>query len=368
LCARTRDERFDGFVGVSARTRTKKEAALAVRAPAQMSTNETDKSDSERATRAMARIERASQSFLAHLNACSCDRTECEAALDECVVMIQREQGELMNLRERITLEEHVQRMEEVQSIRHGLVDGIIRSGVMNKLSCVSTALAVRYLDFFVVASGYKVKSDSLWMYQLLAAACVFIAYKFQETSERMHGRGTSARLQLTNDISFDNLSIRKMEAIILRELDWSLSRVTPFMFIPHFLLLLDCECNFRACRNLTAQVLHGAEVLSLQILFDIRTLSRFESSVIAKAIIAIVLCDQCDGVEGVDIAEQMVARLLRYLYADEDIKQLDFVTRRVTECIEDILEFRMSLMLFNERMNNQNDAQPPGPISAQQR
>jgi hypothetical protein len=63
-----------------------------------------------------------------------------------------------------------------------------------------------------------------------------------------------------------------------------------------------------------------------------------------------------------------MVTRLLRYLYADEDIKQLDFVTRRVTECIEDILEFRMSLMLFNERMNNQNDAQPPGPISAQQR
>jgi hypothetical protein len=135
-------------------------------------------------------------------------------------------------------------------------------------------------------------------------------------------------------------------------------------MFIPHFLLLLDCECNFRACRNLTAQVLHRAEVLSLQILFDIRTMSRFESSVIAKAIIAIVLCDQCDGVEGVDIAEQMVARLLRYLYADEDIKQLDFVTRRVTECIEDIFEFRMSLMLFNERMNNQNDAQPPGPIS----
>lgn len=330
-----------------------------------MSTNEENESDSERADRTMARITRASQSFLAHLSACSCNRAECEAALDECVVMIQREQGELMDLRQRVTIEEHVQRMEEVQSIRHGLVDGIIRSGVMNRLSCVSTALAVRYLDFFVVTSGYKVKSDSLWMYQLLAAACVFIAYKFQETSERMHGGGAPARLQLTNDISFDNLSIRKMEAIILRELDWSLSRITPFMFIPHFLLFLDCDCNFRACRDLTGQVLHDAEVLSLQILFDIRTMSRFESSVIAKAIIAIVLCDQCEGVEGVDIAQQLVSRLLRYMYADDDIEQLDFVAQRVTQCIEDILEFRMSLMLFNERMNNRNDAQPPGPISA---
>ena len=152
-------------------------------------------------------------------------------------------------------------RMHEIRYIRARLVESIVMSGSMNQFSVVTSAMAVRYLDYILVASGYQIQKECFWVYQLLASACNLIAAKFEEPAQNQR-RNLARRLQNTNDISFDTTAMSKMEAIVLRELGWNAARVTPFCFIPYFLVILDCydfamtsPCPLAA--ELRAQLLH---------------------------------------------------------------------------------------------------------------
>jgi hypothetical protein len=332
---------------------------------------------------------------VAHLAECECLRSECETVMEECAVMIERERGALDNLRAKTSLDESVRKMTGVHEIRHHLVDSLVRAGTMNRLSCVTTALAVSYLDYFLVASGYSARTDQKWIYQLVSTACMFVACKFEESTDNAR-RNVSTMLQMASDISFDNLTIRKMEAILLRELNWDLCRVTPFMYIPHFLCLIDCEATLRSSRQRTVEVLRRAEIWSLQVLYDIRVMCAFESSVIAKAIIAVVLADYCDDLSGADLAKPLVSHLLKHIkykinwssqmeessgdivdgegVSDANVREMgtnhdvSMVTARVVDCIEQLNQWKLMMHRVKSNMEAREEHAKPNesPVSQQ--
>ena len=94
-----------------------------------------------------------------------------------------------------------------------------------------TTSLAVRLLDRFLGSGRFAVRATQGWIYHLVANACQLIAVKIQESD-----RVTSAELQRHLDVAFDGVAVSKMEALVLRELGWSVNDVVPHTFIPSML------------------------------------------------------------------------------------------------------------------------------------
>jgi len=297
-------------------------------------------------------LERASERCIRHIlergsrangNGCSVRLREIQTSSDACAVMIKRERTEIAQTRAEISLEAHMKKMKDVLSARHVMVESLVRSGLMNRFSCVTTALAVAYLDYFITMSGYIIGNNSFWLYQLVACACMLIAVKFEEPLENVHP-DISSRLQQTSDISFDHVAVSKMEAIVLRELNWSVSRVTPYQYVPYFLCLVDGQSFIRGDAECTSLILRRAEVLSLMILYDVNILSQCESSIIAKAILCITLAEQCGEAFGEScIAETIVTQIMHHLNENDDM-ELEMVNARVWECMCMMTSFTSAL------------------------
>ena len=280
-------------------------------------------------------------SFLLHAGACRCDFTSKEehiTAIAALGVLHERELKELADIQSRVTAQEVVARVRELNFVRMTLVENIVKNGAMNSFSCVTSALAVRYLDYVLLASGYRVQHDCFWIYQLLANACMLISAKFEEPAENLK-RNLCYRLQTASDISFDTTTLKKMEAIVLRELGWNASRVTPFCFIPYFLVLLNCEGLNGAAKGsipcwLQEQLLQDAEVLTLMVLYDPFTTSSYESSVVAKAIVCILLSKFCDDVQAIDVVEPVVTNIWKKLHANANADEFAHIIQRVKHCV----------------------------------
>lgn len=279
--------------------------------------------------------------FLLHAGACRCDSTSKEdhiTAIAALGALRERELKELADIQSRVTANEIVARVRELNFVRMTLVENIVKNGAMNSFSCVTSALAVRYLDYVLLASGYRVQHNCFWIYQLLANACMMISAKFEEPAENMK-RNLCYRLQTTSDISFDTTALKKMEAIVLRELGWNVSRVTPFCFIPYFLVLLDCETSNESPRGLLPrsfreQLLQDAEVLTLMVLYDPFTTSSYESSVVAKAIVCILLSKFCDDLHAIDIVEPVVTNIWKKLHVNAKADEFASIIQRVKHCV----------------------------------
>ena len=266
---------------------------------------------------------------------CTTRMREIQTAADACATMIERECDEMAPAR----TDEGREKIERVMDARMVLVENLVRTQLTNDFSCVTTALAVMYLDYFIAMSGYVIASNSCWLYQLVSCACMLIAVKFEESEETAR-RDISARLQSTSDISFDHVAVAKMEGIVLRELNWAVSRVTPFQYVPYFLCLVDGQSFIRGDKDRTTKILRRAEILSLMVLYNVNILARCESSVIAKAILCIVLAEQCGHVyEESCIARTIVTHILHHLY-EHDAEHFEMVNARVLECMRMMTDF----------------------------
>lgn len=293
--------------------------------------------------------------FLEHACDCGCDSTSREeqtVAITALLVLIERERKEFVDLGDRVKTQDISisKRMHEIRYIRARLVESIVMSGSMNQFSVVTSAMAVRYLDYILVASGYQIQKECFWVYQLLASACNLIAAKFEEPAQNQR-RNLARRLQNTNDISFDTTAMSKMEAIVLRELGWNAARVTPFCFIPYFLVILDCydfamtsPCPLAA--ELRAQLLHEAEVLTLMVLYE-GAMCSFESSVVAKAIICILIAKFSSKIHTAEIVEPIVMNIFKKLDMDADADDCAYVIARVKECVDIVEALKESLHKF---------------------
>jgi hypothetical protein len=288
----------------------------------------------------------AEASCLKRIGECTCNLSALDghqAILATCANMMDREKREIEETEARVTREDAEHRMRALQCVRFHLVESMMRSGVMNGFSSITTALAVRYLDVFFLMSGYPVRSDCSWMYQLVASACLFIACKFEEPLQNIRSN-IGHRLQSTNDISFDIGALKKMETIVLRELQWNVARVTPFNFVPYFcIILLDCHCAAllppRGKPNhLHSRILREAEVLSSIVLYDCGVCCRFESSVIAKAILCIAFAKISDGVtSSMDVAQPIVLNILRKIHRDAHADDFVSIIDNVISCVRHI-------------------------------
>lgn len=303
---------------------------------------------------------------LKHICVCSCNLSRFEghqSILTTCVNMLDREKREIEETEARVTREDAEPRMRALQCIRFHLVESMMRSGVMNGFSCVTTALAVRYLDVFFLTSGYPVRSDCSWMYQLVASACMFIACKFEEPVQNIQSN-VGSRLQMANDISFDIGTLKKMETIVLRELRWNIARVTPFNFVPYFFHLLDCYGAAWLPRlrkpNLHSRILREAEVLSSIVLYECGVCCRFESSVIAKAILCIAFAKISDGVmASMDIAQPLAVNILRKIHRDAHADDFASTVEQVILCVRHIEALKETLDdIFNDTSQSGEQAQ----------
>jgi len=309
----------------------------------------------------------AEASCLKHIGECTCNLSALEgheSILATCVNMMDREKREIEETETRVTREDAEYRMRALQCVRFHLVESMMRSGVLNGFSCVTTALAVRYLDVFFLTSGYLVRGDCSWMYQLVASACLFIACKFEEPLQNIRSN-IGHRLQMANDISFDIGALKKMETIVLRELQWNVARVTPFNFVPYFsVLLLDCHCAPwlppRGKPNLHSRILREAEVLSSIVLYDSGVCCRFGSSVIAKAILCIAFAKISDGVtSSMDVAQPIVLNILRKIHRDAHADDFVSVIDNVISCVHHIEGLKETLdNIFNNTSQSGQQAQ----------
>jgi len=309
----------------------------------------------------------AEASCLKHIGECTCNLSTLEgheSILATCVNMMDREKREIEETETRVTREDAEYRMRALQCVRFHLVESMMRSGVLNGFSCVTTALAVRYLDVFFLTSGYLVRGDCSWMYQLVASACLFIACKFEEPLQNIRSN-IGHRLQMANDISFDIGALKKMETIVLRELQWNVARVTPFNFVPYFsVLLLDCHCAPwlppRGKPNLHSRILREAEVLSSIVLYDSGVCCRFGSSVIAKAILCIAFAKISDGVtSSMDVAQPIVLNILRKIHRDAHADDFVSVIDNVISCVHHIEGLKETLdNIFNNTSQSGQQAQ----------
>ncbi|KMZ66693.1 hypothetical protein ZOSMA_28G00510 [Zostera marina] len=104
---------------------------------------------------------------------------------------------------------------------------------------CPSTVFtSVNLLDVFVSRFVEKVWED--WMMELAAVCCITISTKFTETEVP-----DIDSLQLPiND--YDNLTIQRMEFLVLHGLDWHVQAVTAHSYV-HLLLHKDATTDFIA-------------------------------------------------------------------------------------------------------------------------
>ena len=285
---------------------------------------------------------------------CATRLRDIQTASDACAMMIEREYGEMAHTR---TVEGR-RKMEDAMEQRTVMVENLVRTQLMNEFSCVTMALAVTYLDYFIAMSGYTIGSNSSWLYQLVACACMLIAVKFEEPAQNVR-RDISSRLQSTSDISFDHVAVRKMEAIVLRELNWCVSRVTPFQYVPYFLILVDGQSFIRGHNDRTTMVLQRAEMLSLMVLYNANILTECQSSVIAKAILCIVLAEQCGHVyEAGCIARTIVTHILHHLY-EHDAEHFELINAQVWKCMCMMNDFMNKMNSIAHRAHECSDTTP---------
>lgn len=339
------DDEFD-FAALSVEI----DSATATLSAPTMTTTTTTEMESAKATTPLELV----SSFLLHAGACRCDLTckeEHISAISALGVLRERERQELADIQSRVTSQEIVARVRELNFVRMTLVENIVKNCAMNSFSCVTSALAVRYLDYVLLASGYRVQRDCFWIYQLLANACMLISAKFEEPAENVK-RSLCYRLQTASDISFDTTALKKMEAVVLRELGWNASRVTPFCFIQYFLVLLNCEGSHASAKGflpcwLREQLLQDAEVLTLIVLYDPFTTSSYESSVVAKAIVCILLSKFCDELQAIDVVEPVVTNILKKLHANANADDFAYIIQRVKHCVNLIESLREHLSKY---------------------
>ncbi|KAL1344998.1 hypothetical protein HN51_018790 [Arachis hypogaea] len=88
--------------------------------------------------------------------------------------------------------------------------------------------LSVTYFDRFL--SKRSIDSEKEWAIRLLSIACLSLASKMEECSV------PELSVFQSKDYCFESKVIRRMEILVLTTLDWNMSIITPYDFLPYFI------------------------------------------------------------------------------------------------------------------------------------
>ncbi|XP_020518110.1 putative cyclin-D6-1 isoform X2 [Amborella trichopoda] len=110
--------------------------------------------------------------------------------------------------------------------------------------------LAISYLDRFM--SRQEMPKGKAWISKLISLSCLSLAAKMKNVAFCLSDFQSEERFM------FDTQTIKRMELLILRILDWRLRSVTPFSFINFFLssIKLEDRPSIEALKNRTVEII----------------------------------------------------------------------------------------------------------------
>ncbi|KAI4341054.1 hypothetical protein MLD38_025826 [Melastoma candidum] len=202
-----------------------------------------------------------------------------------------------------------------VESLRLGGPEASVRRDTVSlilQLSCALdpslSYLAVNYLDRFL--SSHHSLEPKPWILQLLAVSCMALASKMLRTETPL------ATLRGDNGGFIPEAStIQRMETVILTALKWRMRSITPFSFVPFFILRLKLEdsSSTRALKDRVMEIILKAQ-------HDVRLLE-FKPSLNAASAVLIA-------------AQELFPS--RYRGFEEDVLSCSFVNKdELSACLE---------------------------------
>ncbi|XAR48041.1 hypothetical protein NMG60_11030740 [Bertholletia excelsa] len=124
-------------------------------------------------------------------------------------------------------------------SVREEYVAWILKVQAYYGFQPLTAYLSVNYFDRFLCSR--RLPQTNGWLLQLLSVACLSLAAKMEEplVPSLLHLQVEGAKF------IFEPRTIRRMELLVLRVLDWRLRSITPFSFIGYFAYKLDPTGSF---------------------------------------------------------------------------------------------------------------------------
>ena len=129
-----------------------------------------------------------------------------------------------------------------------------------------TTSLAVRLLDRFLGSGRVAVRASQGWICPPRRERVP--ARRGEDRGERPRHR--ARELQRHLDVAFDGVAVSKMEALVLRELGWSVNDVVPHTFIPSMLGAMAFVPGTRE----HDEAARRCDVFALSVLYDARSVS----------------------------------------------------------------------------------------------
>ncbi|GLU13514.1 hypothetical protein SLE2022_301470 [Rubroshorea leprosula] len=144
---------------------------------------------------------------------------------------------------------------------REEAVEWVLKVKAHFGFNALTAVLAVNYLDRFISSLGFQ--RDKPWMGQLVAAVCLSLAAKVEETHVPL-----LLDLQvLESKYVFEARTVQRMELLVLSSLGWRMHPVTPISFFHHIIRRLGLRTNLhweflRRCERLLLSLIADASFL----------------------------------------------------------------------------------------------------------
>ncbi|XP_076936370.1 cyclin-D5-1-like [Bidens hawaiensis] len=144
----------------------------------------------------------------------------------------------LMNLLEKETARNRIDSHadEWIKTARSEAIQWIFNTRSVLQFQFRTAYLSITYIDRFISKSPIIVSHDKKpWLIRLLAIACLSMAAKMNESKNW-------ALSSLLQTEPFTENVVKRMEIMVLNELEWRMHSITPFHFIGYFVSCLFKE------------------------------------------------------------------------------------------------------------------------------
>ncbi|MQL92282.1 hypothetical protein Taro_024907 [Colocasia esculenta] len=121
-------------------------------------------------------------------------------------------------------------KLGEDAALRRDAVAALLQAQVGCSVDPFVVYLATNYVDRFL--SREAIPGDKPWIARLLAISCLSLACKMKKVDFSI------ADFQAEEGFIYDGQTIRRMELLVLRALNWRMRSITPFSFLRFFLAL----------------------------------------------------------------------------------------------------------------------------------
>lgn len=182
--------------------------------------------------------------------------------LDQDLLWEEEELASLLSKEKENPLFNHIEENPSLISARNDAVEWILGVAAHFSFSALTSLLAVNYLDRFLLSFSFQ--REKPWMTQLAAVACLSLAAKVEETDVPL-------LLDLQVEESryvFEAKTIKRMEMLVLSNLQWRMNPVTPVSFLDHMIRRLGfkdysvCFEIFRRCESLFLSIISDSKLM----------------------------------------------------------------------------------------------------------